>query len=320
MTTPSTSRFQPYVCLVSAVTLLSSITPAMKYVLQHSGVLPIGMACIRVAIGFVFLFAISVYKERRELTSLGPHAILELALVGSLGVLSYGIAAWGLLYTSVTHYILIYGLLPSLTALFSFLMGKEDVRALKVIGILGSFIGCVVSVSEGFQPTTEGFGVGDGLVLIFTIAMSAHIVLSAGMVRRIGVMTSNTVMFGTSALLLFIWSQAWESAPHEPFSLTILSLMIYIGVATAAVFFLRCVSFQFLTPVTVGVFHNLVPIWAILFAYLFLGEPIEMHTMIGAAIILAGTECVRRGNAGVRPVPLRSAYVGLGVQPQQQSH
>ncbi len=130
-------------------------------------------------------------------------------------------------------------------------------------------------------------------------------------------MTSNTVMFGTSACALFLWGATCEEVPHLSLSLMTMSLMFYMGAATAAVFFLRALSLQSLTPVTVGTFHHLVPVWAIAFAYLFLGEPIETHTVIGAAVILAGTECVRRGTR--KEQCLTPRYVTLGVQPQGQS-
>jgi len=313
---PSLSRrLQPYACLILAVTLLSSITPVMKYLFQHTDVRPIGMAGIRVAIGFALLLGMGLMKERRALMSLAPRDLMQLSFVGSLGVLSYGLAAWGLLYTSVIHYSVIYGLLPSFTAIFSFLMGKEHVRALKVLGIIIAFIGCGVSISEGFEETWHTFGLGESLVLLFTIAMSAHIVLSTGLVRRLGVMTSNTVMFGTSACAMLLWAIASEETPHLPASLTTMSLMFYMGTATAAVFFFRALSLQSLTPLTVGTFHHLVPVCAIAFAYLVLGEPIETHTVIGAAVILMGTECVRRGTRTEQCLTPR--YVTLSVQPQR---
>ena len=315
MSQPLSRRLQPYVCLLSAVILLSSITPVMKYLFQHTDILPIGMAAIRVAIGFALLLTISVVKERRGLMSLTPRDLVQLSLVGSLGVFSYGLAAWGLRSTSVIHYILIYGLLPSFTAILSFLIGKEQVGPLKVTGIVIAFLGCAVSISEGVERTWQTFGVGETLVLLFTIAMSAHIVLNTGLVRRLGVMTSNTVMFGTSACGLFLWAVTCEEAPHMDISLTAMTLMVYIGVATAAVFFLRSLSLQSLTPLTVGTFHHLVPICTVAFAYLFLGEPIDLHTVIGAAIILTGTECVRRGTRGEQCLTPR--YVTLSGQPQR---
>ena len=310
-------RLHPYVCLISAVIVLSSITPTMKYLFQHTEIHPIGMAGIRVAIGFGLLLAISLMKERAALISLTPRDLTQLSLVGFLGVLSYGLAAWGLRYTSVTHYILIYGLLPSFTAVFSLLLGKEDVTTLKVCGITIAFLGGAVSISEGLNHTWPAFGLGDGVVLLFTVAMSGHIVLSTGLVRRLGVMTSNTVMFGTSACALSLWAVISEDVPHASLSSTAMTLLFYTGAATAAVFFLRALSLQSLTPVTVGTFHHLVPLCAIAFACLFLGEPIEMHSVIGAVVILAGTECVRRGTCSKQPLPPR--YVTMGVQPHGQA-
>ena len=75
MPTQSGRRLQPYLYLVTAVTLSSSITPALKHLFQQSDLPPIGTACVRVAIGFVLLFIITLLKERRELCALGPRNV-----------------------------------------------------------------------------------------------------------------------------------------------------------------------------------------------------------------------------------------------------
>ncbi|MBU6479383.1 MAG: DMT family transporter [Nitrospirae bacterium] len=68
------------------------------------------------------------------------------------------------------------------------------------------------------------------------------------------------------------------------------------GVATASVFLLRYRALQTISPATVAVYQNLTPVCAILFAHLYLGEPIQFSTMVGGAIILLGAEMVRRAN------------------------
>ena len=45
----------PLFCLVGVVLLLSSVTPVIKYVFQHSHLHPIRLASFRVMIGFLFL-------------------------------------------------------------------------------------------------------------------------------------------------------------------------------------------------------------------------------------------------------------------------
>lgn len=285
----------PLFCLLGVVVLLSSVTLVIKYVFQHSSVQAMPLAVIRVAIGFVFICAITLLWDWRGLISLGHHEIVKLTLVGFLGVCSYAVSAYGLMQTSVTHYALIYSLLPSCTAMLSVLLGKERLNAIKLTGIALSFFGCVIAVTGEASATEVGFRVGDGYVLLFTVMMSAHIVFSAGIVKRFGVMVSNTVMFGTSAVLLLASSWQWAPLSHEEVSPSVVASVIYVGIATAGVFLLRCRSLQSLSPATVGTFHNLIPIVTIVLAYVVLQETIGVQTFIGATAVVAGAELVRRG-------------------------
>lgn len=286
----------PLACLLGVVLLLSSVTLTVKYVFQHSGMHPMGLAWFRVMIGFLFLFTITLLWDRRGLQSLATADVVRLGLVGLLGVFSYAIAAWGLMYTSVIHYALIYGLLPSCTATLSVLFGKDRMNLFKVMGIGLSLVGCVVAVYQGAPYADTNIQFGDVFVLLFTIMMSAHIVLSSGIVKRFGVMVSNTVMFGSSSLLLFLGSLEWSEPLHEEVSPLIMASVLYIGCATAAAFLLRYRSLQSLPPATVGTYHNLIPVCTILLAYLYLGEPIGIQTILGGAMVVTGAEVVRRAN------------------------
>src|SRR5215207_6727914 len=254
------SETVPLLCLLGVVGLLSSVTLVIKYVFQHSPVQAMSLAMIRVTIGFVFLSAITLLWGWRGLLALGIRDVMHLTIVGFLGVFSYAVSAYGLMHTSVTHYALIYSLLPSCTALMSVILGRERLNAIKLAGIFLSFLGCIVAVSGEAATLDIHLHAGDGFVLLFTIMMSAHIVFSAGVVKRFGVMVSNTVMFGSSACLLLAGSWQLTQAQHGDLSLTIVAGIVYVGFATAGVFLLRCRSLQSLPPATVGTFHNLIPI------------------------------------------------------------
>ena len=75
------SQFVPILCLIGVVALLSSITPAIKYTLQHSSVDVLGLACSRVVIGFVFLVGITAWIDLRGLRGLTAPNILQLAML-----------------------------------------------------------------------------------------------------------------------------------------------------------------------------------------------------------------------------------------------
>lgn len=289
-----TSHLIPFVCLFGVVLLLSSVTPVIKYVFQHSHLQPIGLACFRVMIGFMLLLAITWLWDRRGLTSLSATDLLWLGFVGFLGVFSYAVAAWGLMNTSVVHYALIYGLLPSCTAALSVVFGHDRITFQKCLGIMLSLGGCVVAISFAAPYGEAAIQWGDLSVLLFTMMMSAHIVFSSGIVKRFGVMVSNTVMFGSSSVLLFFGSSTWSDAVHDEASPLILLSVLYVGCATAAVFLLRYRSLQSLSPATVGTYHNLVPICTALLAYVCLGEPLGVSTVLGGVMVMAGAEIVPR--------------------------
>ena len=284
----------PLACLVGVVILLSSVTPVVKYVFQHSHVQPLGLACFRVMIGFLLLLAITWLWDRRGLLSLSAPDLLRLGLIGFLGVFSYAVAAWGLMYTSVVHYALIYGLLPSITAGLSVMFGHDRINLQKVAGILLSLAGCVVALSVAVPHEEATIQFGDLFVLLFTVMMSAHIVFSSGIVKRFGVMVSNTVMFGSSSLLLTLGSMPWSDSVQDDSSPLILVSVLYIGCATAAVFLLRSRSLQSLSPATVGTYHNLIPVCTVLLAYVCLDEPLGLSTVFGGIMVIIGVEIVRR--------------------------
>jgi drug/metabolite transporter (DMT)-like permease len=284
----------PLACLLGVVVLLSSVTPVIKYVFQHSHVQPIGLASLRVMIGFLLLLSMTWLLDRRGLLSLSLKDLARLGSIGLLGVFSYAISAWGLMNTSVVHYALIYGLLPSLTAGLSVVFGHDRITAPKGIGILLSLAGCIVALYFAAPHEEAAFQFGDWFVLLFTVMMSAHIVFSSSVVKRFGVMVSNTVMFGSSSLVLSVGSMAWPNAGPDDSSPLVMVFIFYIGCATAAVFLLRCRSLQSLSPATVGTYHNLIPVCTVLLAFLCLDEPLGAGTILGGLMVLVGAEVVRR--------------------------
>lgn len=294
-TQPSSSQVVPILCLLGVVALLSSITPTLKYVLQHSGLTFLSIAGGRIIIGFLFLVCITAYQDWRGLRALDVIEGARLGALGLLGVGSYAIAAYGLMYTNVTHYALVYSLLPTFTALFSWCLAREHLSFFSLLGIVLSWTGCLIALGRNFESGTIDLGLGDALVFLFTLMMAAHLVLSMHIVRRHGVLTANTTMFATSAVLVSGCTVAWgEPAPPIHLTWTIWGAVLFIGLGTAIVFLLRCRSLQSMTPATVGAYHNFIPICTIGIAHLSLGEPLTPLTVSGALAVMLGTELVRR--------------------------
>lgn len=310
------SQLVPILCLVGVVALLSSITPTMKYVLQHSSLTFLSIASGRIVIGFLFLAGVTAFSDWQGLRSLTLADAARFGVLGLLGVGSYVVAAYGLLYTDVTHYALIYSLLPTFTAFFSWCLSKDHLSGWSVFGIVLSWTGCLVALAPNLEIEDVGFSAGDPLVLLFTFMMAAHLVLSMHVIRRHGVLTANTAMFGITAIFVSGYTVAWGEPPPVDLSGAPWGAVLFVGLGTASVFLLRCRSLQSLTPATVGAYHNFIPICTIAIAHLSLAEPLTPQTMIGALAVLLGTELVRRKPIWA-VVPTGKRLLALSMSPDR---
>jgi drug/metabolite transporter (DMT)-like permease len=298
----------PYVCLVLVIGLLASVTPVIKAVFTMDQVDPITVATLRTIIPFAVLFPIAACRNSGALMRLNRRDLKELSALGVLGIGSYLVAATGLSYTTVTHYILIYSLLPGCTAILMAIVKHRCLTTLTITGIALSFLGCLIAVSTtGLQETGSTGVVGDALVLLFTIMLALHLVASRQITKRVGTLTAHTVMFGSTSLVMM--GAAWSNSEpgHAALSLSAWIGLGYIGLATTAVFLLRAHALKTLPPTTVASFHNLIPICTLVVANLWLGEPILGRTLLGAAIIVTGLEVLRRAYMKSSLEPIRGA-------------
>jgi drug/metabolite transporter (DMT)-like permease len=299
--------FGPYLCLLLIIGLLGTVTPVMKAVFDSSHVDPVTVATLRTLIAFVILFPIAACRDHGAIKRLARRDLVELSALGALGIGSYLVAATGLYYTTVTHYVLIYSLLPGWTAVFMALLRHRRLTPLTVAGIALSFLGCALAVTtKGMNDVGLSMAAGDGLVLLFTIMLALHLVGSRDITKRVGTLTSTTVMFGSTALLMIAEACAWAAPVSAVPNLSTLMALGYIGVATAAVFLLRAQALKSLAPTTVASFHNLIPVCTLVVADLWLEEPLQGPTLFGAAIILTGLELLRRAHLNPRIVHTES--------------
>ncbi len=285
----------PLLSLLAAIILLSTVAPAMKLVFLKSHITPFGLVTARLTAAAIILVAAALFLEERELQLLSRSDLMRLSLLGLLGVgLPHAIAAWGLQLTTATHYILISMLAASFTSLFGLLYKNEKIASMALVGLLVSCAGGLIAVSEDLHQSTSDLLIGDALVFLFVILMSTQLLLHWASAKRCGILTANSVMFMSSALAFLTVGMLLPGPSREHLSVVSLAWLMYIGIATGAVFLLRYLALRSVTPATAGVLHYLAPVSAVLLASVFLGEAVGLHTIIGGVLILSGVELVRR--------------------------
>ena len=224
--------------------------------------------------------------------------LIRLAWLGLVGHCMYQyLFVGGLAQTSVANGALLVSATPVVITLLS-TIGGERIGALHWAGTLLSLFGIYIVVGRGAHVTAASLR-GD-LMLMGAVVCWALYTIGARplMVRHspVGV-TALSMLFGT-LLYLPLAAPRLARVPWETVSALTWVKLVYSSL------FAICVSYTIwyaavraIGGARTSVYSNLLPIVAMLTAYVWLGEPIRPATMAGAAAVLAGVALTRLGQA-----------------------
>ncbi len=202
----------------------------------------------------------------------------------------------GLARTSVSNSALIIGSGPIAMALLSVAVGHERLTRWHWIGTILSLYGLWLVVGRPASAGGESL-LGDLLMVGAVLCWSVYTVGARPLLTRRSPMvvtgyslvlgTLMFVPFGVADLVRLDWSAvsvgAWAGLVYSAvFALCVAYLIWYMGV-------------QRIGSARTGVYANMVPVVAIVFATLWLGEPLGLRKLTGAAAILAGVALTKLG-------------------------
>ncbi len=237
-------------------------------------------------------------------------------LVG-LGVLGNVVYQWlfiiGIDHTLAGNASIILATVPVWTALLSRRLGHERPGLLTWLGVAGTLVGMVMVVLGG--AGTIGLGVetwrGDLLMVGAALAWATYTVGSRGMVVRYGAVrvTAWTIWIGTPGLLLMA-VPGLSRTSFGDVSLAGWGTVVYAGFLALAVAYVAWYrGVERIGSSRTAVYSNLVPVVALVTAWLWLGETPSPLQILGAAVIIGSLSLTRlspagrRGRVGVRSGP-----------------
>jgi drug/metabolite transporter (DMT)-like permease len=258
---------------------------------------PVGYAFIRFAIAGIVLLAICRWRE-------GSVAVARRDMVplAGLGFLGFGLyqMLWttALASTSVGNSALLIGATPVFTALAAAALRVDRLDRVKVLGVAIAFAGVAV-VAAGHGLRLDSAAVGDVLTLGAAVSWAFYASLGAGVLRRFSPLraTAWTVTFGALFLApVGLWQLA--GIHLEQVGLAQVGAIAYSGLLSSAlgnvvVFW----GISLLGPTRITNLQFLPPALAIVFAAIFLGDPILASQVLGGAIIVAGVLLARHSRA-----------------------
>lgn len=257
---------------------------------------PIATAFYRFFFALPFLWAWMILENSRtgmhtKHPSSFEHYIL-LLVAGLLLALDIALWHWSLSYTTVANA----GILNNLTSIFVVLVAwmvlKEDIDRLTVVGVIFAVIGSIILVGKNFTSSGEGF-LGDMLALASAIFYTGYIIIVKKLRRYF---TTPTIMsWGALASLYFFAFLAYLSGDvlfpesiHGWFKLFGLAIIVHICGQGLLAYSIGHLSASFS-----GLILLVGPVTSAAVAWVMFNESMSLMQIIGATIVLAGIVIAR---------------------------
>lgn len=271
-----------FLLLILVVILWGFNSVAIKYLTDFFP--PLALAPIRLLLASAFLLPVVLYQYGFQ--KIPKQAWLPIIGIAVFCIFLHQIALTvGIRATSGIHAVLILGLNPLFTSLFSVSFLKESFTFAKGLGIVLGFAGLLLVVAGKNQTGASLLGDGIMCIATLTFVMGSLFVNKATSYVSPLVVTaySHTLAAIALAVLGLFTNSVWLYSNHIG-AVPIAVLLFSSFMSTALGALLWNMSIQKIGASTASLFQNASPIVGIFASYLFLGE--ELHWQHFYAIIL----------------------------------
>jgi len=288
-----------YAQLTAVAAIWGGTFVVVKHALAEHG--PMKLATMRYVLATLALVPLVWQRER---SALKPHAgdWVPFVITGGLSVFIYQTCFFqGMKLSSPVNGALVIAANPMMTALLAALFLREQLRLAQKIGIMLSFVGEVIVISQGSLQNFLAlrFNPGDLLLLVAVLSWA----INSLYIRRLGgrisplVLSAWSCLLGALLLLPFGWADPPAGMPTH-MSLTVFAIVLYMAIPSTAITSIWWYDgIAKLGPSRTAVFVNLVPVFALLFTLL-MGRRVEPNQFLGAALVVGGVYLTTRNWRG----------------------
>lgn len=285
-----------YILLVSSMALWGGTWVAGRVLSQS--LQPLSAAFIRFFFASVFLLALAWRAQGGFPKLAWKHAPL-VAFLGATGVFLYSFFFFtGLKTVTAGRAALIVACIPVCIALVSAVLYKERLPPVRLAGIALSLAGVAAIISDGrpWSLLTQGISSGDLCILGCVASWTAYSIGGKQAMKHLPPLLSVTwsCVFGC---LFLLPAALWTGLVQELGVARGVDwlCLVYLGVlATGLAYFWYYRGIQAIGASKAGVFINLVPVFAVIFGFVLLGEPLHLSVLAGGAMVVGGVWLTNR--------------------------
>lgn len=238
------------------------------------------VVALRCLIAFIIAGLIFLPKMLR----VNIKTILYASIQGFLLFSVFALSIYGLKTTSAGNAGFILSLTVVLVPIITSFMEKRLPSRAVSFAVVATMIGItILTFNESLA-----FSLGDILVAIAALCYSIYIILNSRFTKDVESISYGVYQLGVAGLLGAFFTMIFES-PKLPSTSSGWVAILGLGIiCTAFCFVAQAVVQQYTTPTHTGLIFSLEPIFAAIFAMIFLGEGLTSQLVIGGAFILIG--------------------------------
>ena len=288
-------RALPYLLLLIAAASFGGNWVAARMV--NFEVAPFALSFWRWAIASALLFPFAVAQLREDAPLIRRHypKLLVFGAVGAGGFTLLGY--WGVSYTTAVNATLLNSSLPLFVVPLSWLVLGLTVSGRQLVGLVLSLAGVVAIVSGGSLQTFARLALnpGDFLILGGAFLWAVYTVMLRWRppLRALSFLFTTVVTAATVSLPFYLW----EMGTGRMMTVTPTAVVTigYLAIFPSIVAYI-CWNQAVATvgPNVAGFFNPVIPVFGILFAVIFLGEPLRAYHLAGFALVLGGVMLTSR--------------------------
>ncbi len=266
------------ILILTLVTLIwGSTFSVSKISLQY--ISPLILLSLRFTLGTISLFIyLLLLSNNIKISKSG-------VILGIINFLAIAFQTFGLRYTTATKTAFITGISVLFVPLGEKILFKNKISKKVWLTIFLAFLGLSLLTID--LKEFSGINIGDILVFLCAITYTLQILFISYIVHRVDI---SNLAFGELLITsIFSWIFSITEISNLSFKNLYLSLpfTLYLGiVATALTLTLQLLGQKYLSPSKSAIIYNLEPVFAFLFARIFLNERLRVGQGIGAILIV----------------------------------
>ena len=254
---------------------------------------PITLAFLRWCVAFIVFLPIAYSRVKREWHMIKANwpAVIVMAITG---VACFNTLVYiGVYYTTSINASLMNSSTPIIIYILSFVFLKERLSKFQLIGTALSLAGVIFILSKGSLETllSFSFNKGDLIVLIAVFCWGVYSLLVKQYTGRLpGYSTFLvTIALGVMMLLPFTIYELMTTSVEIVWSPSTIGAILYVGIIASIVAFLSWNNGVVALGANKASIHlNFIPLFATIFAVLFLDEDLLLAQLIGGLAVICG--------------------------------